>query len=66
MQLRGLPASARVQVRDAIGRVIRELPALGSTSTTPDRVLSGLAPGLYLVQVTNTREPYRTQKLLVQ
>ena len=66
VQLRGLPASAHVSVCDAIGRVIRELPALSSTSTTPDRVLSGLAPGLYLVQVANTRELYRTQKLLVQ
>lgn len=66
VQLRGLPASAHVKVRDAVGRIIRELPALGTTSTTPDRVLSGLAPGLYLVQVINTRELYRTRKLLVQ
>ena len=66
VQLRGLPASAYVQVRDAIGRVIRELPTLATTNATPDRVLNGLAPGLYLVQVSGTREPYATQKLLVQ
>ncbi|MET4074181.1 T9SS type A sorting domain-containing protein [Hymenobacter sp. UYCo722] len=66
VQLRGLPASAHVQVRDAIGRIIQELPALGTTNAIPERVLGGLLPGLYLLQITNTRELYRTQKLLVQ
>ena len=66
VQLQGLPATARVLVRDALGRVIRELPAVGTTSATPERTLNGLAPGLYLVQPTNTPEPFRTRKLLVQ
>ena len=66
VQLRGLPAAARVCVRDALGRIVRELPALGTTNATPERTLSGLAPGFYLVQVVNTAEPYRSQHLLVQ
>ncbi|MBF9223913.1 T9SS type A sorting domain-containing protein [Hymenobacter ruricola] len=63
-QLAGLPAEARVRVYDALGRLVRELPAV-ATAAAP-RTLERLPAGLYLLQVTHTAEPYRSQRLLVE
>jgi|GEM_PF-2637003 len=62
-QLAGLPAVAQVRVYDAQGRLVRELPP---ASTVAPRTLGGLAPGLYLLQVTHTAAPYRSQRLVMQ
>jgi hypothetical protein len=61
VQLAGLPTQARVRVFDVQGRQVREFLATGGTST-----LAGLVPGLYLLQVSNTPAPYRSQRLVVQ
>lgn len=63
-RLTGLPAAAHVRVYDALGRLVRELPPV-PTADAP-RALGGLDPGLYLLQVTHTVAPYRSQRLLVQ
>ena len=63
-QLAGLPAAAHVRVYDGLGRLVRELPAVASA--TAPRTLNGLAPGLYLLQVANTPEPYRNQRLMMR
>lgn len=64
VQLAGLPPVAHVRVFDALGRLVREL--LPTPSADAPRVLNGLAPGLYLLQVTHTLIPYRSQRLVVQ
>ena len=61
VQLTGLPAQARVRAYDAQGRAVRELTLTGAPAT-----LAGLAPGLYLLQVSNTARPYRPQRLIVR
>lgn len=61
VQLTGLPPQAHVRVHDALGRLVRELVVIGTAST-----VSGLTPGLYLLQVTHTATPYRSQRLVVQ
>lgn len=58
-QLEGLPLRTTVRVLDALGRVARTTQA-----ATLD--LSGLAPGLYLLQAIGTAEPYQPQRLLVE
>ncbi len=63
-QLAGLPAQATVRVYDAQGRLVRMLPAV--TNAAQPRTLSGLAPGLYLLQVAGTAEPYARQRLVMQ
>ena len=64
-QLAGLPPQAHVRVYDAQGRLVRTLLSTTSNANAP-RTLSGLAPGLYLLQVANTLEPYRSQHLVMQ
>jgi len=64
-QLAGLPPQAHVRVYDAQGRLVRTLLPTTSNANAP-RTLSGLAPGLYLLQVANTLEPYRSQRLVMQ
>ena len=59
MQLDGPPARTTVRVLDALGREVRSTQA-------PALDLTGLAPGLYLLQATGTTEPYQPQRLLVQ
>ena len=59
VHLGGLPPRAQVQLLDALGRPVRQTSAA-------DLSLSGLAPGLYLLQVTNTAEPYQSQRLTVE
>lgn len=63
VQLTGLPAQAQVRVYDALGRQVSQLPA---SSTSSPRTLAGLAPGLYLLQVSQTQVPYQSQRLLIQ
>ncbi|MGI4875038.1 MAG: T9SS type A sorting domain-containing protein [Janthinobacterium lividum] len=59
VQLSGLPTGAQVSLLDALGRTVRR-----TTSTTLP--LGGLAPGLYLLQVSGTPEPYQSQRLTVE
>ena len=59
VQFDGLPAHTTVRVLDALGRQVRITQALTLG-------LSGLAPGLYLLQATNTAELYQPQRLLVE
>lgn len=59
VQLEGLPPRTTVRVLDALGRTARTTQA-----ATLD--LTGLAPGLYLLQATGTAEPYQPQRLLVE
>lgn len=66
VQLVGLPAPALVRVYDAQGRRVRELSAVSTVTATVPRTLSGLAPGLYLLQVANTKEPYQSRRLVMQ
>ena len=63
VQLTGLPAQAQVRVYDALGRLVRELPAASSNAP---RTLSGLTSGLYLLHVTHTSEVYQNQRLVVE
>ena len=65
VQLTGLPATAQVRVYDGLGRLVRELPA-AARQEQGFCTLQGLGPGLYLLQVTDTPEPYRIQRLMVQ
>ena len=54
-----------MRVYDAQGRLVRTLLPTTGTAGAP-RTLSGLAPGLYLLQVANTQEAYRSQRLVMQ
>lgn len=62
--LTGLPAQAQVRVYDAQGRLVRALGAVATTATP--RTVTGLAPGLYLLQAIETPEPYQLQRLVVE
>ena len=64
VQLAGLPVTALVRVYDAQGRLVHTLLPEGTLDAP--RTISGLAPGLYLLQVGNTAEAYRSQRLVVQ
>ena len=64
-QLAGLSSQAQVRVYDAQGRLVRTLLPTTGTAGAP-RTLSGLAPGLYLLQVANTQKAYRSQRLVMQ
>ena len=59
VHLGGLPPRAQVQLLDARGRPVRQTSAA-------DLNLAGLAAGLYLLQVSNTAEPYQSQRLTVE
>ena len=64
VQLSGLPAAAQVRVYDALGRLVRTLPPVASASAP--RTVRALPAGLYLLQVANTPESYRSQRLVVE
>ena len=59
VRLDGLPTGTTVRVLDALGRPVRRTQA-------PSLELSGLAPGLYLLQAIGTPETYKTLRLTVE
>ncbi|WP_022823451.1 SBBP repeat-containing protein [Hymenobacter norwichensis] len=51
VHLKGIPAGARVQVLDALGRIVRET----AISTASQVSVRGLAPGLYTLRATDAQ-----------
>ena len=66
LELPGSSEPAQVELRDALGRLIRVMTVVaGSSGQTVPVSLMGLAPGLYVVQV-HTSTWRRVQRLLVE
>ncbi len=65
VQLKGLPPLAQVRLLDVQGRLVRagQTPALASAGYAMS--LTGVAAGLYTLQVSGTTQVFRTQRLTV-
>lgn len=66
VQLSGLPPLAQVRLLDGQGRLVRAVQTPASAGAEATLRLTGVAAGLYTLQVSGTAQAFRAQRLTVE